>query len=119
MHLEVEMGRSAPGVAGIAHVADDVAGLHTPRAAEGLEMGADVGDAVVAVEIELEPADGAGHQLDLPGYRGLHLGAAGSKDVDPLVPAAVGLADSPVVRSEERRVGKEWRPPGGPHHVQI
>src|SRR5690554_534933 len=97
MYLEVEMGRPAPGVAGVAHVADDVTGLDPPGAPEGVEMGADVGDAVVSVEEELQPTHGAGDELDLPGDRGVDLGAAGSEDVDPLMPAAVWLAHAPVV----------------------
>src|SRR5690606_34035017 len=95
MHLEVEVGRPAPGIAGVADVADHLAGLDPAGAAEGFHVSPDVGDAVDPTEIELEATHRSRDQLDLAADRRQHLGAAGGHEVGSLVEALARTGKAP------------------------
>src|ERR687894_2288564 len=97
LDLEVQVGR--PGVAGLAHVADDRAGLD-PAGALVLvagQVGAVVRGAVVAVDVPRQAAQGAAAVLDRPAHGGDGGDPARRHHVGALVCAPAGTGGAPRV----------------------
>src|SRR3546814_12388399 len=74
---------------------------------EAVEVGAVVGHAVIAGELDLLAADAARGLYDGARDDGHEGRAARGEQVVALVEAAARAGEAPVVRSEARRVGKE------------
>src|SRR5918999_3485094 len=98
--LEVDVGRAGLGVAGGAVVGDQLAGPDPGAGADGVagEVGVEVLDPVVALEVELDAAVGAGrlaadHAVD----EGEDPGPVGGHHVGALVAAPAGAGRAPAV----------------------
>src|SRR5690606_19104396 len=90
IHPEVEMRAGPGGVAGIAHVADDVARPDPAVLTELVEVAAQVGDTVVTDQVHLVAADLADHLLHGPRHGGAHGRATRGEEVVAVVIPATG-----------------------------
>src|SRR3546814_933189 len=100
VHLEVQVGTAAPGVARVADVADDVPGAHLTGGTEAVEVAAEVPGPRRGREPELLAAEVAGGDLDLAAGRRPDGCAAWGEQVGAGVGATAAAGEAPVV--EER-----------------
>src|SRR3546814_21066774 len=93
----IDGGGAAGGVAGGANVAVHVAGVDPAAGAEAVEVGAVVGHAVIAGELDLPAADAARGLYDGARDDGHERRAARCEQVVALVEAAPRAGEAPIV----------------------